>query len=99
MATVKRVLIAVAAAAVGVLASPLSSDATATAIIGAPKPAVTEISELLQGKELEDFLANWLYTSKSSINITNTILATELTKFYNTYINSNTLTKRSGSYN
>lgn len=99
MATLKQVLIAVAAAAVGVLASPLSADATATTIIGAPKPAVTEISEPLEGKELEDLLAGWPYTPEGSVDITNTTLATELTKFYKAYNNGTALTKRSGGCN
>ncbi len=49
MATLKQVLITLAAAAVGVLASPLSADALETSIVGAPKPAVTAISKPLEG--------------------------------------------------
>lgn len=89
MATLKQVLIAVAAAAVSVLASPLSTDPTATTIISAAKPTVSEISKPLEGKELEDFLAGWPYTPEGSVDITNTTLATELTA----------LAKRSGGCN
>lgn len=99
MATLKQVLIAMTAAAVGILASPLSADVTATTIIGAPKTTVTEISKPLEGKELEDFLAGWPYTPEGSVDITNTTLATELTKFYKAYNNDTTLNKRSGGCN
>ncbi|KAF3395266.1 hypothetical protein DPV78_009079 [Talaromyces pinophilus] len=39
------------------------------------------------------------HTLRGSIDITDTTLATELTKFYDTYINGNALTKRSGGCN
>ncbi|KAF4978102.1 hypothetical protein F66182_17372, partial [Fusarium sp. NRRL 66182] len=96
MATLKQVLIVAAAAVVSVLASPLSADATATTFIGAPKPAVTEISKPLRGKELEDYLAGWPYIPEGSVDITNTTLATELTEAFQ---NSTALTKRSGPCN
>ncbi|KAL5348027.1 hypothetical protein ACLOAV_006507 [Pseudogymnoascus australis] len=90
MPTLKHVLIAVAAAAVSVFASPLSTDATATTTISAPKSTVSEISKPLEGKDLEDFLAGYPHTPEGSIDITNTTLATELTT---------ALTKRSGGCN
>ncbi|KAK1853123.1 hypothetical protein CCHR01_04261 [Colletotrichum chrysophilum] len=77
MTTLKQVLITIAAAAVSVHASPLSADSTATAIIGGPEPAVTEVSKPLKGKELEDFVP---YTPEGAIDVTNTTLGFELVK-------------------
>ncbi len=84
MATLKQILIALTAAAVGVLASPLavSADAAAPTSVSAPKPAVTEIGKPLEGKALEEYLAHGPYVPEGSIDITNTTLAAELTKFY-----------------
>ncbi len=91
MPTLKQVLIAVTAAAVGVLASPLAADDTATAVVGAPESAVTEISKPLEGKELEDYLAGLQHTFEGTVDITNTTLATELIKFHETQRNSTRL--------
>ncbi|KAI8306063.1 hypothetical protein K4K59_011690 [Colletotrichum sp. SAR11_240] len=93
MTTVKQVLITIAAAAVSVHASPLSADSTATAIIGPPEPAVTEVSQPLIGKELEDFVP---YTPEGAIDVTNTTLGFELVKFIDAHPDANGLTKRSG---
>lgn len=97
MAILKHVLIAVAATAVSVLAGPLSTDGTATAIVNAPQPAVTEVSKPLEGKELEDYLANGPHIPEGSIDITNTTLATELMKFREAHGNETALAKRSGA--
>jgi hypothetical protein len=97
MATLKQILIAVAAAAVGVLASPLAADATAPTSLGAPKPTATEFSKPLEGKALEDYLANGPPVPEGSIDISNTTLAAELTGFYEAHHDGGTgLTKRSG---
>ncbi|KAJ0274752.1 hypothetical protein COL940_009148 [Colletotrichum noveboracense] len=93
MTTLKQVLITLSAAAVSVHASPLSADSTATAIIGAPEPAVTEVSKPLKGKELEDFVP---YTHEGAIDVTNTTLGFELVKFIDAHPDANGLTKRSG---
>jgi hypothetical protein len=97
MAILKQVLITFAAAAVGVLASPLSADATATSTFSALEAAMTKISKPLEGKELEDFLANRPHIPEGSIDITNTTLATELIKFYEAHKNGTALTKRGAS--
>lgn len=97
--TLKQVLIAMAAAAVPVLAIPLGDDATATTGLGAPKPAVTQVSQPLEGKELEDFLSTLSHVPEGSIDISNTTLAYELAKFYMEHRNdspSSSLAKRSG---
>ncbi|KAI8265799.1 hypothetical protein K4K58_010682 [Colletotrichum sp. SAR11_239] len=93
MTSLKQILITIAAAAVSVHASPLSADSTATAIIGAPEPAVTEVSKPLKGKELEDFVP---YTPEGAIDVTNTTLGFELVKFINAHPDANGLTKKSG---
>lgn len=96
MTTLKQILIAMAAAAVSIRASPLSADSTATAIIGAPESAVTEISKPLEGKELEDLIASEPYTPEGAIDVTNTTLGFELVKFIDANPDANALTKRGG---
>ncbi|KAI9148353.1 hypothetical protein HJFPF1_12184 [Paramyrothecium foliicola] len=93
MPTLKQVLIAITATAVSNLASPLF-DATPTSIVGAPQTAVTGTSKPLEGKELEDFLANGQNIPEGAIDITNTTLAAKLIALHNSYDNGTGLVKR-----
>jgi hypothetical protein len=97
MTTLKQFILVLATAVASARAGPLSVDSTATAIVGAPESAATEISKPLEGKELEDLLANGPYIPEGAIDVTNTTLALELIKFIDAHPGTNGLVKKSGA--
>ncbi|CEJ93618.1 hypothetical protein VHEMI09196 [[Torrubiella] hemipterigena] len=97
MTALKNILFAVAATAVGIQASPVAADSTATSIVGAPAPVVTEASTPLEGKQLEEFLANeHNLIPEGALDVSDTELANVTIKYVQEHPEILGLNKRGG---
>lgn len=95
MTTLKSLLVAAIATAAGIQASPVVDDSTTTAIADAP--VVTEASVPLEGKQLEDFLANeHNLIPEGALDVSDSEISTALINYVGEHPEVLGLTKRGG---